>query len=197
MTFVIMGLGNPNEEYEGTRHNVGRHSVELFAKKKDLSDWKEDKKSKSILSKGKVGSTAVICLLPNTYMNHSGKSAKYYIKSKKAAEKLVVVHDDLDLPIGKMKISFKRGSGGHKGVDSIVKHLKTKAFIRIRVGISASTPKGVAKKVHGEVAVHDYVLGKFKKAEIQKMKIVYTHIENALKTILDRGMEQAMGEFNK
>ena len=146
MAWVIVGLGNPGEEYSGTRHNTGRMAVENFAKYERLSEWREDKKAESLVSRGLVERTLVALVLPNTFMNKSGKAVSKFVKNVKSAERMIVVHDDLDLPLGSMKISFDRGSGGHKGVDSIMRALKTKKFVRIRVGVSHSTASGAIRK---------------------------------------------------
>ena len=146
MAWIIAGLGNPGYEYEGTRHNTGRMAVEYFAKSAKLSEWKEDKKAKALVSRGIVGKTLTALVLPNTFMNKSGAAVAKFVKSPKAAERMAVVYDDLDLPLGEMKISFNRGSGGHKGVESLMKVLKTKKFTRVRVGVSPSTAGGALRK---------------------------------------------------
>ncbi len=183
---IIIGLGNPGAEYENTRHNTGRMVLDMFRQKNNLPDWKEDKKLKSLVTKkGKIS-----LLLPETFMNKSGEAMTKLIKNKKTAESLVVIHDDLDLPLGRFKISFNKGAGGHRGVLSIVKALKTEAFTRIRVGIS---PK---KKPIGEKAVIDFILGKFKPAELAIFKKTAKKISEAIETIVKEGREKAMGKFN-
>ncbi len=172
--YIVVGLGNPGEEYAKTRHNTGRLA--------------------SVLVKEKVEKVKV--LEPDTYMNHSGKFVAKFVKSKKAAEKLVVIYDDLDLPLGKIKISFNRSSGGHRGLESIIKALKTESFIRIRVGISGATPGGKLKKPKGEAAVDKFILGEFKPAELQVLKKVFKKVVEAVECIRDCGREIAMGEFN-
>jgi PTH1 family peptidyl-tRNA hydrolase len=125
MTWVVTGLGNPGQEYENTRHNAGRMAVMYFAKHADAPAWKEDKKSQSLTTGTTIKTTLLALQLPNTYMNKSGLAVSKLVKGVKAAEKLIVVYDDLDLPIGKIKLSFDRGSGGHKGIESIMTTLKT------------------------------------------------------------------------
>ena len=157
---IIVGLGNPGTEYEKTRHNTGRIVLEMFRKKNDLPEWQENKKLKGLVSqKGKIN-----LLLPETFMNKSGEAVAKIIKNKKTVKDLVVIHDDLDLPLGRFKISFNRGAGGHRGVLSIIKALKTEAFTRIRIGIA---PK---KKPSGKKAVIDFILGEFKPAELAALK---------------------------
>src|ERR1700733_6443483 len=149
MSYIIVGLGNPGEEYAETRHNTGRMLVQLFGKMHD-AEWKVDKKLSAQIAKVKIGKQTVTLVLPDTFMNNSGKSVKPLVTSIKSAEKLLVIYDDLDLPFGSAKISFNKSSGGHKGLESIIKNIKTEKFARIRVGISPVTPSGKIKKPKGE-----------------------------------------------
>lgn len=196
MAYIIAGLGNPGEEYEGTRHNVGRMVVEYFANKHECGEWKDDKKIKARIAKGKVGKESVLLVMPETFMNNSGKALVPLVKNKKQAERLVIVYDDLDLPLGTIKISFDRGSGGHRGLESVIKALKTRAFVRLRVGVSPATPAGKLKKPQGEKAVIDFILGKFKSKELEVFKKVLKHSNEALESIIKNGREIAMGEVN-
>ncbi len=196
MTWVIVGLGNPDEEHVRTRHNAGRMALEYFAKQKQFGEWKEDRKSKSFIVRGAIGRALAVCVLPNTYMNKSGAAVMHYIKSVKAAEKLIVVYDELDLPFGTIKISFDRGSGGHRGIESIARTLKTKRFIRIRVGISRVNGKGETEKPRGESDVEKFILGEFSSAEFAQLKDVYKKSAQAVETILLEGREKAMNAFN-
>ena len=100
MAWIIVGLGNPGEEYEGTRHNVGRMVLDLFSKKHDLGEWKDDKKANARVSRGVVDGTIVALVEPDIYMNKSGSAVIKFVKSIKAAERMIVVYDDLDLPLG-------------------------------------------------------------------------------------------------
>ena len=192
MNFVIVGLGNPGGEYENTRHNTGRIALEYFAKKNDAEEWREDKKSDATVTK--IGKTVLV--LPNTFMNNSGSSVVKYIKSVKAAENLVVVYDDMDLPVGKIKISFDRGSGGHKGIESITRAVKTQKFVRIRVGVSPTTPSGKMKKPSGEKEVIAFILGKFKPSEEDALKKMWKTVSDALNMIIEEGRVIAMNKFN-
>lgn len=196
MTWVIVGLGNPDEEHVRTRHNAGRMAVEYFAKTQKLGEWKEDRKSRSFVVRGALGKVLAVCVLPNTYMNKSGNAATHYIKSMKAAEKLIVVYDDLDLPFETLKISFNRGSGGHKGIDSIMRAIKTRRFTRIRVGISRVDGKGVPHKPQGEKDVEKFILGEFSPNEFSQLKNIFKHTAGAIETIILAGREKAMNVFN-
>ena len=145
--YYIVGLGNPGEEYKLSRHNTGRIIVEDFRKSEDLEDFEVDKKINALVSEGKLKKEKFTLILPETFMNKSGLSLKNLVTSKKKAENLVVIHDDVDLPLGRAKISFGSGSGGHKGVESIMRAIKTKDFARIRVGVSPTTPSGKIKRI--------------------------------------------------
>jgi PTH1 family peptidyl-tRNA hydrolase len=132
---------------------------------------------------------------PDVYMNNSGGPLRKLVTSKKAAEKLVVLHDELDLPLGKVKISFGSSAGGHNGIKSVIAALKTQDFIRIRIGISPSTSSGKLKRPDGEDIVK-FVLGKFKPTEQEKLKKVKKIVEEALEIILEDGKDAAMSEIN-
>lgn len=193
--YIVVGLGNPGEEYMETRHNVGRMVLDAFAKANDLKDWLEDKKLKALKTEAKLGGNLVTFLKPETFMNKSGESVKSLIKSKKAAETLVAIHDDLDLPLGKIKISFNKSSGGHKGVESVIRAVKTEAFIRIRLGISGETASGKIKKPQGDEKVIDAILGEFKKDEILEMKKIIKKAVLALDLIIKEGWEKAASKL--
>ncbi|MBI5645016.1 aminoacyl-tRNA hydrolase [Candidatus Kaiserbacteria bacterium] len=196
MAWIIVGLGNPGEEYTNTRHNTGRMAVQYFAKKQELPAWKEDKKSNSLTAGATMGKTIVALVLPNTFMNKSGTAVAKFVKSMKAAESMVVVYDDLDLPVGKMKISFDRGSGGHKGIESIARAVKTKRFVRVRIGISPETSGGKLRKPSGEKEVNDFILGRFRDTDMKDLTHVFKEVAIAIECIIRDGREIAMNRFN-
>lgn len=196
MSWVIIGLGNPGEEYEVTRHNAGRMALEYFAKKHDTSPWKAHKASNSLTTGARVGKNLLALVLPETFMNKSGSSAAKFVKSVKAAEKLVVIYDDLDLPIGKIKLSFDRGSGGHKGLDSIMRALRTKKFTRIRIGVCPTTATGKMRKPEAGEEVNDFILNRFKSHEIDELKKVFKKTSEAIEGIVTDGPMIAMNRFN-
>ena len=111
---IIIGLGNPGEQYKNTRHNVGFMVVDAFAKKNDFGEWNENKKAKARVARGMIDRTIVALVEPDTFMNKSGSAVTPFVKSVKAAERMIVVYDDLDLPLGRMIVSFDRGSGGQE-----------------------------------------------------------------------------------
>jgi PTH1 family peptidyl-tRNA hydrolase len=186
---IIAGLGNPGEEYALTRHNAGRMAVEYFRKSQKFDDWIFDKKINALKTEGKIKKEKVLLLVPETYMNKSGLSLKKIITSKKKAEGLIVVHDDIDLPLGRFKISFGKSSAGHKGVESVIRTIKTKDFIRVRIG---SRPK---QKPQGKKML-DFLTGKFKPRELQIIKRLDKKIALALETIITKGLPKAMSEYN-
>ena len=194
MSYIIFGLGNKGDEYKNTRHNTGRIVIDLFRKKEKFSSW-EVKKS-ALISKGKIGKHSVVLVLPELMMNRSGIVLKDFIVSAKKAESLIVVHDDLDLGFGSCKISFGRGPGGHKGVKSIITHIKTKNFIRVRVGISPITLKGKIKKPKGEKKVLDFILAPFNKKETDMLPKLSNVPVKVLTTIVEEGRAQAMNLYN-
>jgi peptidyl-tRNA hydrolase, PTH1 family len=196
MSYVIAGLGNPGEEYERTRHNAGRLVVSALRKKNGFPEWKADKKTRSLRSEGEIGDKKSYLLLPETFMNKSGAALAPLITSKKKAEQLIVVHDDLDLPLGRLKISFGRNSGGHKGVESVIRAVKTTDFIRLRIGVVPHTPSGKIKKPKGEKLVNNFVVGKFSSREEEEFKKMIKRGVEAVEAILLEGKERAMGEFN-
>ncbi|MDQ3244930.1 MAG: aminoacyl-tRNA hydrolase [bacterium] len=193
---IVFGLGNIGEEYKNTRHNAGA-IVASFVREKIVKD-----------SELKVKFLEV-----DNFMNNSGKIVLKYVKpleketieeKKKNKEKgkikeikdLVVIYDDMDLPLGKIKISFNRSSGGHNGLNSIIKTLKTQAFTRIRIGVSPMTPKGIAKKPAGEEKILKFLLGDFKKEELVELKKISKTVALAVETIFNKGREKAMTLYN-
>ena len=196
MAWIIVGLGNPGEEYTSTRHNAGRMALEFFAKEMKFGEWKDDKKAKARVVSGMVGKTALVCVAPDTFMNKSGTAAAKFVKNPKAAERMIVIYDDLDLPLGTIKLSFNRGSGGHRGVESIMRAVKTKKFTRVRVGVSPSTASGKLRKPQGEKDVIDFILAKFKPHELEELKKVFKKIAQALEVAVQEGPERAMNTFN-
>ena len=177
---LVVGLGNPGSEYENTRHNTGRILVGILEKK--LDQEKNKQKIKFIT--------------PDTFMNNSGKAIAPLVKNIKDLKDLIVIYDDIDLPLGKIKISFNRSSGGHNGLNSVIKALKSEEFLRIRIGISSATPKGVVKKPKGEKAVLNFLLGEYKKPELEKIKKLSKIVTEAIETIYSESKEKAMSLYN-
>ncbi len=197
MEYIVVGLGNPGEEYELTRHNVGRMVVELLHKRIGASDWRDDKKLRAKISQGSVEKNKNVKLvLPDNYMNRSGGSVAPLVKSKKQAERLIVVQDDIDLGVGALKIVFNRGSGGHRGVDSVICSLKTKSFVRVRVGVLPLTPTGKLKKPKGKDKVYGFILRKLSKKDLELIKKSVEYASDAVEFIIKNGYIKAMCEYN-
>lgn len=184
---TIIGLGNPGKKYNRTRHNIGFRVIEHFARENKFPAFKIIKKYNSLISKSKLNDEEVILAKPQTFMNNSGKAVKSLAKSYKLKTKnLMIVHDDIDLALGKIKIMENRGSAGHKGVQSIINELDTQNFVRLRIGIKSEL----------NIETEDFVLEKFKKEEEEIIKEVIKKSCFALKTATNEGVEKAMNEFN-
>jgi len=184
---VIVGLGNPGKKFEGTRHNVGFLVLDKFGGKNNFPDFKFSKKSNALLSENILNNEKVILVKPQTFMNDSGKTVKSLVSNiKDQVSALVVVHDDIDLPVGKIKIVKERGSAGHKGIESILKNVGTKGIARIRIGI-APQKKVEARKI---------VLKKFTKKENMIMNISNDKAVQALSSFIKEGIEKTMNEYN-
>ena len=201
MAYIIIGLGNPGNEYAKTRHNAGRMTVELFAKTEGFPEFVLRKAAKASVSEGLIESTGkdekVSLVIPEVSMNLSGKVAPSFVKSVKAAQKLLVIRDDLDLPLGVIKITgYGRGSGGHKGVESIMRALKTKEFAQMKIGISGATPKGKLKKPGSEEKVITHVIGKFSPKEELILKETLRRAAKAARLFVSYGIDKAMLEAN-
>ncbi len=189
---IIIGLGNPGEQYKNTRHNVGFMAVDEFAKINNFPEFKLQKKYNALISSafvkdfGETKEKEIILVKPQTFMNESGKSVKKII-SKNNYENLIVIHDDIDLPIGKMKIVKERGSAGHKGVESIIKSIGNDGLIRFRIGIAGQ----------GDIEAKKVVLKKFSKEEQKIINETIQKIVNALDLFVKEGLDKSMNEYNK
>ena len=193
---LIAGLGNPGEEYEQTRHNTGRIILSQIAKTNNFSDWKDDMKLKSFRAKGEIDSEKVEFILPNTFMNNSGNAIAPIIDDKKKLKNLVVVYDDIDLPLGSLKISYNRSSGGHNGLLSVIKKVKSREFVRVRIGISPITPTGKIRKPKGEEAVMKFLLGKFKEEELKEIRKISKRVALIISMLSAEGKDKAMSLYN-
>lgn len=180
---LIIGIGNPEEQYQNTRHNVGFMFLDHLAKKMEANlpagrqaNWEFNKKLNSLVSKTKLEKTPAILVKPQTFVNKTGEAAvklKNFYKVK--PEDVVVVQDDLDVPFGNTKISFDKNSGGHKGIESVMRSLKTKKFYRLRIGLGAKTLQKARQQSDKkrDKFVRNYVLSKFSKGESDKIKEIF------------------------
>lgn len=173
---LIIGIGNPDEEYQNTRHNVGFMLVDYIAKKSDASDWEFNKKLNTFTTKARLDKNAVILAKPQTYVNKTGDAAvklKNFYKVK--PEQILVIQDDLDVPFGNTKMSFEKNSGGHRGIESIMKSLKTKKFYRLRIGLAKPAlqkARQQSDKKRDEFVVK-MVLSKFSPSEQDEIKKIF------------------------
>jgi peptidyl-tRNA hydrolase, PTH1 family len=177
--FLFVGLGNPGDKYQNTRHNIGFDAADLIA---PSSNWEAKYQSLFI----KTGD--IILAKPQTFMNLSGKAVKEILKYYPKAT-LVVMHDDLDFPLGTVKVMKNAGPAGHKGVQSIMDELGTKDFIRIRLGINNPELKG-------QMPSEDFVLRKFSAEEENLKKEMLTKTVSALQTLQTEGLELTQSRFN-
>ncbi|MGM0482447.1 MAG: aminoacyl-tRNA hydrolase [Patescibacteria group bacterium] len=187
-------MGNSGEKYENTRHNVGFVTVDLLKDNWGFESWRSDRYVNSFLSCGEAEGEEVVLVKPNTYMNNSGKAISGLLKKREmSADQCVVIHDEIDLPLGFVKMSFARGEGGHKGVRSVINALGTKDFLRIRVGIlPEGLEQGSLKKVGGKGAVESFILGNFTREEREEIIKAGGRVKEYLEIIIREGREKAI-----
>lgn len=193
--FYIVGLGNPGEDYANTRHNVGFSVLKHVIEKHALPEPVSSSQYAGDVSEGTLHGSEVRILFPNTYMNKSGSAVRKAVPKGEDASRLIVIYDDVDLPIGAFKLSFGRGSGGHNGVQSIIDALGTRDFIRVRVGIASKRFFGGVKRPKGE-KLSRHVLSAFKRGEVKQLEHVHEEIDAAIACILKEGIQVAMNRFN-
>jgi PTH1 family peptidyl-tRNA hydrolase len=182
----VVGLGNPGDEYARTRHNVGAEVVEILAKRHGASLKKS--KERARVDQVRVGLSLVALAIPLTYMHDSGLAVAALVRRYGVEpERLVVVQDELDLPVGTLKVKNGGGLAGHNGLRSIKSHLHSDAFLRVRIGVG----KPVSKE-HGV----DHVLKKFSKRERTEIDVVLEEAADAVETIIADGVDVAMNRTN-
>ncbi len=186
--YIIVGLGNPTREYAGTRHNVGYEVVSILADRFDIAT--DFIKHKAVCGKGVIEGNKVMLAMPQTYMNLSGESVRELVDYYKidVSSELIIVYDDVDLDPGRIRVRKSGSAGGHNGMKNIISCLGTDEFERVRVGIGEK-PKGYD--------LADYVLGHFSKDEQDKMDMAYIEASNAIITIMNDGIDEAMNRFNR
>ena len=186
--YIIIGLGNPTAQYEGTRHNVGFDVIDRLAEKYNIAV--DTKKHRAYIGKGMIDGQRVILAKPQTYMNLSGESvrelAEYYKVDPE--QEILVIYDDISLDVGQLRIRKKGSAGGHNGIKNIIAHLGTQVFPRIKVGVGEK-PKNYD--------LADYVLGHFSKAEREQMEAGYDRAAEAVRLILAGETDAAMNQYNK
>lgn len=186
--FIIVGLGNPTKEYEGTRHNVGFDVIDAIADKYNISVT--ERKNRAFCGKGIIEGQKVILAKPQTYMNLSGESVRGLVDYYKVDEEteLLIIFDDISLDVGQLRIRKKGSAGGHNGIKNIIQHLGGNVFQRIKVGVGEK-PK--------EYDLADYVLGHFTKVEREVMEDGYKNAIEAVEMIVRGDIDAAMNTFNK
>lgn len=188
---LIVGLGNPGAKYDRTRHNIGFDIVDALARTWQIS-LSENRKFQGFFGEGiGSGSTKIRLLKPLTYMNKSGQSIRAVVDwYKLPPESVLVIYDDMDLPVGKLRLRLSGSAGGHNGMKSTIAHLGTQAFPRLRVGI------GSAKETHPDKDTVSHVLGHFSSSEAPIMAEVMELAVSAIELSLKQGVEKAMSLYN-
>ncbi len=183
---LVVGLGNPDDEHTGSRHNVGAETVELLARRHGATLRKG--KERARVDETRIGDKRVALAVPLTYMNDSGDAVRPLVRRYGVTpEQLVVVHDELDLPVARLQVKSGGGLAGHNGLRSIVAHLRSDAFQRVRIGVG----KPVSKERGA-----DHVLRRFSKRERAEIDVTVEHAADAVETIVADGVAVAMNRFN-
>ncbi|HLR91720.1 MAG TPA: aminoacyl-tRNA hydrolase [Atopostipes sp.] len=184
---LIFGLGNPGTKYQNTKHNIGFIAVDRIAENLGLTF--NQTKFKSLYAEGRIGTEKIVLIKPQTFMNLSGESVQPWMDYYNlTGEDIVIIYDDMDLPVGKIRLRAKGGHGGHNGMKSIIQHLGTKEFNRIRVGVGRPSPRQT---------VVSHVLSRFPTEEIDDMKEAVQAVEDAIKHWgHDHTFLETMNEFN-
>lgn len=191
---LIVGLGNPGRIYIHTRHNIGFMCISHFAKTQGIRFDK--KRGHARTGTGKIADTELVVARPQTFMNSSGESVSRLVKKFNANLKdLIVIHDDIDLPLGKIRIRQGGSSGGHKGIDSIITHLGSQDFIHIKVGIRRPPMLENSTK-DKEAEVVAYVLSDFTTDEKKTITQVIPKVSDAILCLLNEGLTAAMNKYN-
>ncbi|MBR4890760.1 MAG: aminoacyl-tRNA hydrolase [Clostridia bacterium] len=185
--FVILGIGNPGKKYDGTRHNIGFIAMDYMSAKYNININKI--KHKALIGEGTISGEKVILVKPQTYVNLSGESLReicsYY---KVPVEKVIVIHDDISLSCGRMRIREKGSDGGHNGIKSIIYHLSSDSFTRIKIGVGEPP---------ANYDLADWVLGRFSKEEVSHLsKLVDCIVEEVVPKIITDGAKSAMNDYN-
>lgn len=184
--YLVVGLGNPEQDYSKTRHNMGFNAVNKIAKQYEIEVNK--KKFDSLYGEGIIENEKVILLKPQTYMNLSGKAIIQVINFYKIPiENICIIYDDIDVEIGKIKIRKKGSSGSHNGMKSVIQEIKTEEFARIRIGIGK--PKFKDDMIN-------YVIGAIPNEELEKLEEGTEKAKEAISEILKNGIDMAMNKFN-
>lgn len=185
--YIIAGLGNPGREYVGTRHNIGFETLDAVAAKYNITIKKA--KFNALYGEGTIEGEKVVLVKPQTYMNLSGESIRDFKAWYKADDsQIIIIYDDISLPVGKIRLRPKGSAGGHNGIKSIIYQLRTEVFPRIKIGV------GHPENPNYDLA--DYVLGKFSREEVETLIPVAVKSADAVGAIISEGIEKAMSKYN-
>lgn len=183
---VIVGLGNPGSEYAKTKHNVGFMFIDAMAEKLGVSEWRDKFEAK--IAETRIGSEKVLLVKPMTYMNESGQAVGSIMSFYKLLpEDLIVVHDDMDIPAGTIRIRKKGSAGGHNGIKSILAHVGDEHFARVRIGIG--------RPLTGWTVVN-HVLAPFSNEDAPRIDEAIKYLEPAVECIINDDVDMAMNKFN-
>lgn len=184
--WLVVGLGNPGAAYEQTRHNLGFMLVERLARETNSPVKREE--CRAFVGRAEIENRTVELVKPQTYMNLSGESLSCLLKKpERDVKRLIVITDDLALPLGKIRLRPKGSAGGHNGLKSIINCLRTEEFIRLRIGIQPEHPLADAKR---------FVLEKFSKSDFETIEKVLEESAEALRVVIRDGVDKAMAQFN-
>ena len=197
--FVVVGLGNPGTRYAGTRHNAGAEAVELLADRLGADGWQS--KLKCRYRKGAIGTESVLIVIPEKYMNLSGEAVQPFMAYFKVpVENLIVVHDEIDIPAGKVRLKVGGSSGGHNGLVSVTEQLGTGQYLRVRIGVGRPD-RGPAESGEQpgrpDIDISDWVLGR---PSPDERKVIDAGIDagaSAVKMLITDGLQKAQREFNR
>ena len=182
---MVVGLGNPGDEYKNTRHNAGFIIVDDYAKKHGVSKMQE--KFNGLYTKIYMNNDYFLLVKPLSYMNLSGTVVKKYADYFKINPKdILIIHDDLDMPVGKIKVKYKGSSGGHNGIKSIIENLNTDYFPRFKIGISRDD----------KISIKDYVLSKFSSEDIKKIDKICSFAPSLIDDFINNDIEKVMSKYN-
>ena len=182
---LIVGLGNPGAEYAGTRHNVGFEVIAELAKRHSITVTKRD--FKAVFGDGTIAGERVLLARPMTYMNLSGEAVAAILRFYKIeVEDLIVILDDVALPVGQLRLRYKGSAGGQNGLKNVIQHLGSEAIARIRIGVGGAQPGGLV----------GHVLSKFRKEEQETIQIAYQAAADAVECALKEGFDNAMNRYN-
>jgi PTH1 family peptidyl-tRNA hydrolase len=187
--YLLLGLGNPGREYEKTRHNIGFHTLAEFAEQHRFPEFRLEKKFKAEISIGDLAGKKIILAKPQTFMNLSGEATRALLDFfKLEPSQVIATYDDVDLPFGTLRIRETGGSGGHNGVKSLIAHLGTEDFPRVRIG--------VGNELLEQIPTDKFVLANFSAEEAKQLPEILQNAAAALTELVQNGLESAGNQFN-